>query len=60
MEEVMIGAAALPLAAPLTLRAEDVDLDALRSALDKYQDLNVALADGYVRATDCVPAAMET
>lgn len=59
MNKVMIGAAALALAAPLTLRAEDVDLEALRSALDKYQDVNVALADGYVPDTDCVTAEME-
>ena len=59
MKQVMIGAAALALAAPLTLRAEDVDLEALRSALDKYQDVNVALADGYVPDTDCVTAEME-
>lgn len=59
MNKVMIGAAALALAAPLTLRAEDVDLEALRSALDKYQDVNVALADGYVPDTDCFTAEME-
>jgi hypothetical protein len=30
------------------LQAQEVDLDELRTALDKYQDVNVALAEGYI------------
>jgi hypothetical protein len=32
---------------PVTLWAEDVDLDALRTQMEKYQDVEVALAEGY-------------
>lgn len=41
--------------------AEDVDLDAVRAATEKYMDVNVALADGYIRdpADQCVSAAAE-
>ena len=48
MKKVTMGAALLGLAAPGALWAEDVDLDQLRTALDKYQDVNVALAEGYI------------
>lgn len=46
--------------ASLTL-AEEVDLDAVRAATEKYKDVNVALADGYTRdpADHCVNAAAE-
>lgn len=51
-------ALAMAVAAPGALWAEDVDLDQLRLALDKYQDVAVALADGYVPdpSGECVTA----
>ena len=60
MRKVMMGAALLGIAAPAALWAEDVDLDQLRTALDKYQDVNAALADGYIPdpAGHCVTAEM--
>lgn len=41
--------------------AEDIDLDALRVAMEKYKDVNVALAEGYIRdpADHCVSAESE-
>ena len=41
--------------------AAEVDLDAVRAATEKYRDVNVALADGYILAPpgDCVTAAHE-
>lgn len=40
--------------------AEDVDLDQLRTSLDRYRDVNVALADGYFSPDNhCVSAAGE-
>jgi len=41
--------------------AEDVSLDAIRAAVDKYKDVNVALADGYIKdpSGHCVSAAAE-
>ncbi len=41
--------------------AEDVDLDAMRMATEKYKDVNVALADGYIPDPSgmCVDAGME-
>ncbi|WP_300517546.1 hypothetical protein [Aliiroseovarius sp.] len=41
--------------------AETVDLDAVRAATEKYMDVNVALADGYIRdpADQCVSAGAE-
>lgn len=41
--------------------AEDIDLDAVRAATEKYKDVNVALAEGYIRdpADHCVSAAAE-
>lgn len=45
---------------PMTLVAESVDLDQLRAAVTKYQDVNVALADGYITPDNhCVSAAGE-
>jgi hypothetical protein len=47
-------------AAPVAVSAEDVDLDALRARVEKYQDVNVALADGYINPDNhCVSAAGE-
>ncbi len=41
--------------------ADDYDLDALRAAVEKYKDVNVALADGYIPdpSGHCVSAAAE-
>ena len=41
--------------------AEEIDLEAVRIATQKYQDINVALADGYIRdpSNTCVSAAAE-
>lgn len=45
---------------PLALSAADVDLDQLRADVDKYKDVNVALADGYITPDNhCVSAAGE-
>ncbi len=44
----------------MSLWAEDVDLDQLRDLVLKYQDVNVALADGYITPDNhCVSAAGE-
>lgn len=60
MKQVIFSAAVFALATPLALLAEDVDLVQLRAALDKYQDVNAALADGYIPdpAGHCVTAEM--
>lgn len=41
--------------------AEEVDLQEMRAATEKYKDVSVALADGYIRdpADQCVTAAAE-
>ncbi len=47
-------------AVPVAVSAEDVDLDALRERVAKYQDVNVALADGYINPDNhCVYAEGE-
>jgi hypothetical protein len=51
---------ALALVSSASALAEDVDLDQLRLSLDKYRDVNVALADGYFSPDNhCVSAAGE-
>jgi hypothetical protein len=58
MKLVPVLVSALVIAAPTF--AEDVDLDQLRLSLDKYRDVNVALADGYFSPDNhCVSAAGE-
>lgn len=49
----------LGMAAPVL--ADDVDLDEIRAATEKYKDVNVALADGYIPDPSgmCVDAGME-
>jgi hypothetical protein len=48
------------LSAPTALLAVDVDLDQLRDLVSKYQDVEVALADGYITPDNhCVSAAGE-
>jgi hypothetical protein len=45
---------------PLTVSAAEVDLDQLREAVKKYQDIEVALADGYITPDNhCVSAEGE-
>jgi hypothetical protein len=60
MNKLSLCIAVLVLLAPAA-RAEDIDLDELRLGLDKYQDVNVALADGYIPdpSGHCITAAME-
>jgi hypothetical protein len=48
MKTGLACAVAFAVSTPAALWAEDVDLDQLRTALEKYQDVNVALADGYI------------
>lgn len=52
---------ALGLGAATMATADDYDLDALRAATEKYKDLNVALAEGYIEdpSGHCVTAAAE-
>ncbi len=60
MKTALSCAIALAMVIPGTVLAEDVDLDQLRLSLDKYQDVNVALADGYITPDNhCVSAAGE-
>lgn len=52
--------ASLAFAAPTTLVAADVDLDAMRASVEKYKDINVALAEGYLTPDNhCVSAEAE-
>jgi len=40
--------------------AEDVDLDAMRASVERFKDINVAIADGYISPDNtCVSAAAE-
>ena len=57
----MRGLALFALAAslcPMVASAADVSLDDMRKAVDKYKDVKVALADGYITPDNhCVSAA---
>lgn len=46
---------------PTALFAEDVDLNELRANVEKYKDISVAIADGYISPDNehCVSAAAE-
>ena len=45
---------------PMAASAADVDLDQLRGIVEKYKDINVALADGYITPdSHCVSAGGE-
>ena len=61
MKTAYACAVALAIATPAMLHAQDADLDDLRVALEKYQDVNVALAEGYIPdpSGHCVSAAAE-
>ncbi len=51
---------ALFVCAPLAVSAANVDLDAMRASVEKYKDINVALADGYISPDNhCVSAEGE-
>ncbi|MCE5972068.1 hypothetical protein LZA78_01000 [Sinirhodobacter sp. WL0062] len=52
---------AIVLATPFSALADDYDLDALRAATEKYKDVNVALAEGFIPdpSGHCVSAAAE-
>ncbi|RYH06017.1 hypothetical protein EU800_25290 [Tropicimonas sp. IMCC6043] len=44
----------------MALSAADIDLDEMRASVEKYKDINVALADGYVTPDNhCVSAKGE-
>ena len=52
--------AALLTAVPLTAMAADVDLDEMRAAVEKYKDIEVAKAEGYITPDNhCVSAEAE-
>jgi hypothetical protein len=53
---IVILAACLPMSAV----AEDVDLDAMRASVERFKDINVAIAEGYISPDNtCVSAAAE-
>jgi hypothetical protein len=60
-KHVFAMAATALLVFPALSFAEEVDLDAVRAATEKYMDVNAALADGFVRDPSdmCVSAAAE-
>ena len=46
--------------APISVLADEVDLEAMRASVEKYKDINVALAEGYITPDNhCVSAASE-
>ena len=52
--------ALLAVIAPISALADDVDLEAMRAGVEKYKDINVALAEGYITPDNhCVSAASE-
>jgi hypothetical protein len=60
MNRTIAFALAIATALPVAAGAEDVDLDALRERVAKYQDVEVALADGYINPDNhCVSAEGE-
>jgi hypothetical protein len=60
MRKTIAFALALATAAATGASAEDVDLDELRARVAKYQDVEVALADGYIDPDNhCVSAEGE-
>ncbi|SFB79571.1 hypothetical protein [Tropicimonas isoalkanivorans] len=58
---VVAAAAVMTFGLPCTAQANTVDLDAVKAAVEKYKDVNVALADGYIPdpSGHCVTAAAE-
>ena len=46
--------------APIAALADEVDLDTMRASVEKYKDINVALAEGYITPDNrCVSAEAE-
>lgn len=59
MKRALVAAVAVA-TLPFSVSAAEVDLDALRELVSKYQDIEVALADGYISPDNhCVSAAGE-
>jgi hypothetical protein len=60
MRTLLASAVILLVIGPAAARAEEVDLDQLRTQLEKYRDIKVALADGYITPDNhCVSAEGE-
>lgn len=60
MKTTIAFALAVAVTAPGAVLAEEVDLDELRARVSKYQDVEVALADGYINPDNhCVSAEGE-
>ena len=56
----VVCALAMVLAVPTGLRADEVDLEQMRQAVARYQDINVAMAEGFITPDNhCVSAAGE-
>ena len=50
----------LAICVPMTVLADEVDLDTIRASVEKYKDFNVAIAAGYITPDNhCVSAAAE-
>ena len=50
----------LAICVPMTVLADEVDLDTIRASVEKYKDFNVAIAEGYITPDNhCVSAAAE-
>lgn len=46
--------------APIAALADEVDLDTMRASVEKYRDINVALAEGYITPDNrCISAEAE-
>ena len=59
MREATIAALMIAVT-PLAVSAADVDLDQMRASVEKYKDINVAMAEGYITPDNrCVSAAAE-
>ncbi len=62
MRVMVAGLCLITMALPFAVNADEAaDIAAVRSATEKYRDVNVALADGYIPAPpgECVSAAGE-
>ena len=60
-KNMVLATAVIACVAAGAAAAEQVDLDAVRAATEKFRDVNVALAEGYIRdpADHCVSAEAE-
>ncbi|MDW4550183.1 hypothetical protein R5H32_12540 [Defluviimonas sp. D31] len=61
MKHAILTVAALAASLPSVAFGDDYDLDALRASTEKYKDVNVALAEGFIPdpSGHCVSAAHE-